>query len=102
MNNTEKLIQEPVKRKKGHWALRIFLLGIFLAFCFFVSYAFRDASGEVNRSHLYLLPVILLMLLGLNSVSLYRKSNRGGKVYGIFDLFVTLIIPFLILFVLLK
>lgn len=102
MDSTGQLTQPVVKRKKSHWALPIFLAEVVLGFYFLVANAFRDYSNNVKQSHVSILLIVLIVLLGLSSVSLYRKSNRGGKFYGIFDLFVTLLIPFFVLFVALK
>lgn len=104
-NQTQNTQQMSSNRKKSWSALLIIIVQIFSIFLYFIGVVgnFSDQGGfhwSITSITMIFSIVLLFILSPLFSIKFYRDSNRGiGKIYGLLDLIITLIIPVIILFI---
>ena len=103
MENQQQEISQIIKREKSSKALGVFLIQIVLMILFFgifMSQSFGNGMKGDSSPRLlsaWLIPATLILLSIIYSISLFNKSKKGGKIYGIVDFIITLIIPIIVL-----
>jgi len=103
MENKEQVPQEIIKQERSYWSIGIFFIQLALVFISFEILGRNinfDTPGNSNpiSTRIFFIALLGVFLMFIFSISLFIKSKKGGKIYKLIDLIITLIIPSMILF----